>query len=295
MHYNGPIIRPQTDAFNSIFLEVTVGCTHDGCKFCNFYDGYPFRMAPMEQIEADLQEVAQYAPGSNKIWASGGNPFALSVDKLAEIARLIHRYVPEARISTYAHINDFKQKSMEEIRYLKDLGYVDIVVGIESGDDAVLSHMNKGYTQADIVREFTKLEAAGASYRVIYLGGLAGKDRCEESALRTANLLNQFHPRMMILTTVAILPGTELYREVQEGIFLEPSELERIKEFRTLVASLKNPLIVFAETSTDMVSFTAYLPEDQASIVSQLDDVITNFTAEDELYFHRIRSRMTSV
>ena len=182
MHYNGPIIRPQTDAFNSIFLEITVGCTHQGCKFCNFYDGYPFKMAPMEQIEADLQEIAEFAPHAKKIWASGGNPYALSVEKLAEIGQMIRRYVPDAQISTYAHINDFKQKSVEDIRYLKDVGYVDIVVGIESADDEVLSHMNKGYTQADIIREFTKLEEAGVSYRIIYLGGLAGAGKCEESA-----------------------------------------------------------------------------------------------------------------
>ena len=37
MHYNGPVIRPQTDA-DSVFIEVTVGCTHDSCTFCNFYD-----------------------------------------------------------------------------------------------------------------------------------------------------------------------------------------------------------------------------------------------------------------
>lgn len=28
MHYHGPIVRPQTDA-DSIFVEVTVGCTHN--------------------------------------------------------------------------------------------------------------------------------------------------------------------------------------------------------------------------------------------------------------------------
>lgn len=47
MHYHGPIVRPQTDAY-SVFVEVTVGCTHNSCKFCNFYKGFPFRVAPME-------------------------------------------------------------------------------------------------------------------------------------------------------------------------------------------------------------------------------------------------------
>ena len=45
MHYHGPIVRPQTDA-DSIFVEVTVGCTHNNCTF--FYcplDGEQFKMA----------------------------------------------------------------------------------------------------------------------------------------------------------------------------------------------------------------------------------------------------------
>ena len=83
MHYNGPIVRPQTDAY-SIFLEVTVGCTHSHCKFCNFYQGYPFQVASFEQIEEDLQEAAAYAPHAKHVWASGGNPFALGVEHLAK-------------------------------------------------------------------------------------------------------------------------------------------------------------------------------------------------------------------
>ena len=96
MHYNGPVIRPQTDA-DSVFIEVTVGCTHNSCTFCNFYDGYPFRVAPLEQVEADLQEAAEVYPHAKKVWASGGNPYALSTDKLAVLAKLFKKYLPEGR------------------------------------------------------------------------------------------------------------------------------------------------------------------------------------------------------
>ena len=105
MHYNGPVIRPQTDA-DSVFIEVTVGCTHDSCTFCNFYDGYPFRVALLEQVEADLKEAAQYNPHAKKVWASGGNPYALSTEKLAVLAKLFKKYLPEGRISTYARVDD---------------------------------------------------------------------------------------------------------------------------------------------------------------------------------------------
>lgn len=35
MEFHGPIVRPYTDA-DSLFIEVTTGCTHNSCTFCNF-------------------------------------------------------------------------------------------------------------------------------------------------------------------------------------------------------------------------------------------------------------------
>jgi radical SAM superfamily enzyme YgiQ (UPF0313 family) len=294
MHYNGPIIRPQTDAY-SVFLEVTVGCTHNSCKFCNFYQGYPFNVASFQQIEEDLQEAASFNPHAKKVWASGGNPYALSIDHLSRVAKLVKKYLPESMISTYARVNDFEKKSVDDIRYLKTLGYEDIVIGIESADDEVLTNMDKGYTSTDILRELKKVEEAGVSYRIIYLGGLAGADKCEESARKTAEVLNQLHPYMMLLTTVAVIPRTRLYDEMKKGDFKEASELERIKEFRTLVNSLENEIVIFAETSTDMVGFTAQFPQDKKHIVGQLDEVIANFTDADEKRFHARRKQMVSV
>ncbi len=59
MHFHGPIIRPQTDAY-SLFIEVTAGCSHNSCTFCNFYKDTPFMVAPLSQIEEDLKEYLFY-------------------------------------------------------------------------------------------------------------------------------------------------------------------------------------------------------------------------------------------
>lgn len=294
MHYNGPVIRPQTDA-DSVFIEVTVGCTHDSCTFCNFYDGYPFRVAPLEQVEADLKEAAQYNPHAKKVWASGGNPYALSTEKLAVLAKLFKKYLPEGRISTYARVDDLLRRSVEDMRYLKQLGFEDIVVGIESGDDEVLTHTKKGYTAADILEGCKKLEQAGVDYRVIYLGGLAGRGKAHESAKKSAALLNQLHPYLMILTTLAILPGTELYEEWNAGIFQEVTERERLDEFRTLLADMNNEIVVFSATSTNSMPFVVHMPFEKAEIVQKLDAAIDSMTDEKEACIVKSRHRMTSV
>ena len=244
MHYNGPIIRPHTEA-NDLFVEVTVGCTHNSCTFCNFYRDYPFRVAPIEQVEADLREARRYTSDPGRIWASGGNPYALSTERLAALGGLFKQYFPKTPLATYARVDDLARKTVEEMEYLRNLGWDDLVIGIESGDDAVLRHVNKGYTAADILEGCCKLEQAGVRYRVIYLGGLAGKGRGVETAHRTAGLLNQLHPYYLFLTTVFVLPGTKLYEERACGEFIEMGERERLDEFITLLEEMQNDIRVF--------------------------------------------------
>ena len=294
MHYNGPIVRPQTDA-DSVFIEVTVGCTHNSCTFCNFYQDYPFRVAPLAQVEEDLKEAALLEPHAKKVWASGGNPYALPTEHLAKLAALFKRYLPEGRISTYARVDDLLRKSVEEMRRLKELGFEDIVVGMESGDDAVLSHTKKGYTAADILTGCKKLEAAGVDYRVIYLGGLAGRGKVHDSALKTAAVLDQLHPYMMILTTLALLPGTELWDEWQAGKFQEVTERERLDEFRTLLGHMENEIYVFSATSTNSMPFAVRLPAQREEIVAALTAEIDGMTDEWEAQMARMRHAMHSV
>lgn len=294
MHYNGPIVRPPTDAY-SLMLEVTVGCSHDQCKFCNFYQGYPFKMASLEQIEQDLIESSTFNRNIEKVWAAGGNPFVMSVSRLEKIALLIRKYLPKANISTYARVTDLNQKSVEDLKYLKQLGFNDLLIGIESGDDEALANMNKGYQASDILKQLKKVEEANVNYRVIYLGGIAGKGKCKESAIKTANLLNQLHPYMIFLTTVAILPDTPLQQEVKEGLFEEPSELERIEELKTLIEHLENDLYVYARSVSSAVDFTGYLPRDKEKILNYLNNVILHFSQEDELKIKQNRKHLRSV
>ncbi len=270
MHFNGPIVRPQTDA-DSLFIEVTVGCTHNKCSFCNFYKGIPFSVAPLEQVEEDLIEASRRYPRAKKIWANGGNPYALRTDKLAAIAKLIKKYFPESRISTYARVDDLTRKSVEEMKLLKELGFEDLVVGFETGDDEALLHVNKGYTAADVLSGCQKLEEAGVDYRMIFLGGLAGQGKCEESAKKTAKLLNQLHPYMLYLNSVSILPGTKLYEECENGSFLEAGEQELVRELITLLEYMENDILVFAAPNTTPFSIFADLQRDKQTLLSYMD------------------------
>ena len=294
MHYNGPIVRPQTDA-DSLFIEVTVGCTHNSCTFCNFYDGYPFAVASFTQIEEDLIEASRRYPNAKKIWANGGNPYALHTEKLIEVGKLIKKYFPESRISTYARVDDLLRKSVEEMRQLKEYGFEDLVIGFETGDDEALAYVNKGYTSEDILTGCKRLEEAGVDYRMIFLGGLAGKGNCERAALKTADLLNQLHPYIMYLNSVSILPGTKLYEDTRNGIFKEAGERELVMEFITMLRNMKNEIAIFAAPNTTPFSFFVDLQSTKEELLAQMQEFADRLDDEDEKRMSKQRSTKGSV
>lgn len=93
LHFTGQVWRPPYEA-SSQLLQVTSGCTWHRCKFCSLYHGTPFKMSPLSEIEEDLQVIRAWQPCARRVYLTGANPFALSYDKLMDIALLLRKYLP---------------------------------------------------------------------------------------------------------------------------------------------------------------------------------------------------------
>ena len=146
-------------------LQITQGCTHNNCKFCTMYRNVDFHVQPMEWIEEDLQELAESAPEARTIQLLSANPLALSYEKLVPILEMIRRYLPNIEVMyTQGRVSDLKNKTVEQLRHLKELGMREISLGVESGDDWTLDRINKGYHAEDILEQCHKLEEAGIDY-----------------------------------------------------------------------------------------------------------------------------------
>lgn len=293
MHYTGTIWRPPYEAA-SLLLEVTAGCTHHKCKFCTLYNDLPFkfRMSPMEDIEADLQEArAVYQRwnrrGSERVFLTGANPFVLSYDRLMAIAELIHKYFPSVKsIGSFARITDITPKTDEELTKLSAMGYDGLTIGIETGDDDALRFMNKGYTSADIIKQCQRLDAAGIHYSFFYLVSISGAGCGEIGAKLTADVCNQIHPTLVGANMLTIYPDSELYSEIQRGNWHEEGELEKYKEIRTLIENLQIPTIFAAMGASNAYQFHGQLPKDKKKLLSFLDEIIGN-VSEEELQRYR--------
>lgn len=171
MHFHGPVIRPHTDA-DSLFIEVTSSCSHNACRYCTYYKDAPFAVSPEEEIREDLRELASYKIPFRRIWLQGADPFLLSAARLARIAALIHEAFPSVQsIGGYGRADSLRNKTVEELKKRKDLGYTGIVFDVESADEEILTFMNKGYHASEIVPQLSKMDEAGLAYEIIYPGG----------------------------------------------------------------------------------------------------------------------------
>ena len=146
MKYTGQVYRPPFEA-NSLRLQVTVGCSHNKCTFCTMYQNTPFQVERMEQIEQDLREARQMYPLVRRIFLVNADPFVLSAEKLKAIARKINEILPEVEtIAMYASVKNILDKTDEDLKELRALKINELNIGIESGMDEVMRHLNKGFT-----------------------------------------------------------------------------------------------------------------------------------------------------
>lgn len=297
MHYTGTVWRPPYEA-NSLLIEVTAGCTHHSCKFCTLYDDLPFkfRMSPLEDIEANLEEVKRQIRSlrghqPDRIYLVGANPFVLNFERLKQIAELIHKYLPSCKtIGGFSRVSDITLKTDAELKELSNLGYDGLTIGVETGDETALSFMNKGYHAEDIVTQTHRLDEAHIGYNFFYLTGISGSGRGVEGALRSAEIFNQTHPKIIGSSMLTIYPESELYQEIQAGNWKEEGELEKLEELKTLIEHLEIPVFFATLGASNAVWVQGLLPKDKKTMIKQLEKVC-NPQNEAELRHYRTHLR----
>lgn len=276
MHYTGPIFRPPYEAHTPL-LQITVGCSHNKCKFCSMYKEVQFKVSPMEEIEADLAELRNANPNIERIYLLNADPFVLSFEKLKPIILKIKEYLPRCEsISMFARVSNIKNKTIDQLKELRSLGVTDLYMGPESGDDETLSMVNKNQTSADIIEQCKKLEAADIKYVVSFLNGLAGSKRSKEHAIESARTYNQLNPTFVGSGGLTLFPDTDLYQAAQIGEFHDLTELERLIELKTFLEHLTiNTYILSHHTSTVYVQ--GKFPENKQEMLDKLQYAIDNF------------------
>jgi radical SAM superfamily enzyme len=163
----------------------------------------------------------------------------MSFSRLDRICDLVHQYLPRVKIMTMAaRVDNVKNKTVEELRILREKGMVEVNLGVESGDDWTLERINKGYHAADILEQCAKLDEAGIAYWMTFLNGVAGREHSHEHALHSAEIFSQCHPTVVGTGGLTLFPGTPLLEEARRGEFDPLTEKEMLEELKLFAENL---------------------------------------------------------
>ncbi len=275
MDYVGRIFRPPSEA-KSLLLQVTVGCSHNLCTYCDMYRDKQFRAKPWEVVERDIEQASRIGPRFRRVFLCDGDALILSTEKLLRILNAIREQLPWVeRVGVYGDTRSVKKKSVEELRSLKDAGLGIVYHGVESGDDDVLTFIDKGGTRADCVDTASKLREAAISHSVMVLLGIGGVRFSHEHAHGTASLLTAMDPSYVGALTTTVVPGTPLAEHEQSGAFTLPDKFRMIEELRTIVDQAEFTNCRFsANHASNYLPLTCELPRDKQALLAALDGVL---------------------
>ena len=230
MRYKGKVYRPPSEAY-SLIIQVTFGCSHNRCAFCDMYDDKHFSLRSMEEIREDLAAARQVFRRVGRVFLADGDALIRPAAQLLEILGWVYELFPECeRVTCYAAPPSLQVRTEEELRALRAAGLTMVYMGLESGCDAVLERMNKGHTAAAIISAGQKARRCGLALSVTAISGLGSLELLEDHAMGTAQALSAMKPEYIGLLTLMVEPGTPLEQWVREGSFVVPGAPDILRE-----------------------------------------------------------------
>ena len=273
MNMTGIVYRPPYEA-NSLLLQVTLGCSHNKCTFCYMYPDVQFKVCPMEEVEAGIEEATHYCPNVKRVFLEHGDAFVLSAEKLLKIADAIHRKLPRVEtIAMYASIQNIKSKTDEELRQLRTAGIHGLDIGVESGLDTALTYMNKGHTAAEAREQLLRLTEAGMDYSFNAILGCGGAELWKENADATADLINAVQPHLLFIGSLHAEPGSRLYQDMRNGTFKECTIGQLLDEQERLIRRLDlKDTYYFGSHPSNIVPMQGSLPDQKQDMIEAVQE-----------------------
>lgn len=219
MRYEGRVFRPPSEAY-SLIVQVTVGCSHNKCTFCDMYKEKRFHLRKLEDVLEDFNIARRQYRYIERVFLADGDALIRKTEDLAVILKHIRKIIPECRrVTSYGSPKSILTKSPEDLALLHSLGLEMIYLGLESGNEQVLEHINKGVTVEDIVRAGQMVKDAGMKLSVTAISGLGGTEMWKEHAIDTAKAFSRMKPDYIGLLTLMFEGDVPLRRECEEGKF----------------------------------------------------------------------------
>ena len=275
MFYEGAIIRPPSEA-DSLILQITVGCRHNACTFCGAFKTKRFRIKSEQEIKEIISIAQVHYPDVEKIFLADGDALTIETPELIRILDQLYRSFKHLkRVGIYGGPKNIQEKSLEELRELKEHGLYIVYLGVESGSARILKDVRKGVTPEEMIVAGQKVMSSGLLLSCTVIIGLGGKANSQEHAIETAKLISKIDPHYLAALTLILRREAPLRRAVEKGEFEMLSPFETLKEIKLMVENLQVTDCVFrCNHASNYLPLKATLPQEGPMLISLLDKVI---------------------
>lgn len=296
----GPI-RPPSEGY-SLLLRVARGCAWNKCKFCGFYRGETFGVRPVEHIKKDVDAVKAwidvfqgkgkkqveseadyeayymaanwFQSGMESVFFQDANSILMKPVYMIELLEYLREVFPNIkRITTYARSDTIARIGDEDLKRYAQLGLNRFHVGLETGNDTLLKLVNKGVTREVQIKAGKKAMQAGIEVSEFYMPGLGGKEYANQSAVDTADVLNQINPDFIRIRSMALDESMELYEDYQNGTFTRGNDIDTIKEIRTFIEHLEgiDSVVESDHILNILLELRGKMPQDKGRMLQTID------------------------
>lgn len=271
MRYEGRVFRPPSEAY-SLIVQVTVGCSHNKCTFCDMYKEKRFHLRKLEDVLEDFNIARRQYRYIERVFLADGDALIRKTEDLAVILKHIRKIIPECRrVTSYGSPKSILTKSPEDLTLLHSLGLEMIYLGLESGNEQVLKHINKGVTVEDIVRAGQMVKDAGMKLSVTAISGLGGTEMWKEHAIDTAKAFSRMKPDYIGLLTLMFEGDVPLRRECEEGKFHLLTAPQVAKETLLLLEHIDSEGSVFRSNhASNYLTLKGTLNRDREAMCEQI-------------------------
>ena len=275
MFYEGAIYRPPSEA-ESLILQITVGCRHNACTFCGVFKSKRFRIKSEQEIQEIIVTALEEYPDARKIFLADGDALTVETPVLIKILdQLYQSFSRLERVGIYGGPKDIQQKSIEELKELKEHGLNIVYLGVESGSAKILKRVHKGVTPEEMIAAGQKVMASGLLLSCTVIIGLGGKADSQEHAIETAKVASAINPHYLAGLTLIVTPDAPIMRSLQKGDLELLQPLEALSEIKTLVEHLQVTDCIFrCNHASNYLPLKATLPQEKDMLISIIDKVL---------------------
>jgi radical SAM superfamily enzyme YgiQ (UPF0313 family) len=177
--------------------------------------------------------------GAKTAFLQDANSLMMPTEQLLEVLKYLRETFPSlSRITTYARSKTIAKKPLRGLEALHHAGLSRLHVGLETGDDELLKHVDKGVTSEEHILAGQKAKKAGFELSEYVMIDLGGRDRFRQHAENTARVLNKIDPDFVRLRPLMIGPDAPLFEDYEKGDLKLSSPHERLTEVKILVENL---------------------------------------------------------